>query len=153
MEKIHNLTYDFTRGSVTDTVDLIKRKSHLLGKVAYSIFVGVLGTIFIVWFLTTFLHSHETVKFIPWIMAFNTAVTGYSLLNKTRNHFIHKQIISTVAGALNVIIAYTTLNFLFFYAEGEFLLGRWDLILYLIIGIVCSGLGALLAIKYFDLKK
>jgi membrane associated rhomboid family serine protease len=153
MEKIHNLTYDFTRGSVADTVDSIKRKSRLLGKVAYSILVGVLGTILIVWFLTTFLHSHETVKFLPWIIAFNTAVTGYSLINKTRNHFKYKQTTSIVAGVLNVIITHTTLNFLFFYAEGEFLVGRWDLVLYLIIGIICSELGALLAIKYFDLKK
>jgi hypothetical protein len=152
MEKIHNLTNDYARGLVAGTVDSIRSKSHLLGKVAYSILAGALGTILIVLFLTTFLNSHETVKFIPWIIAFNTAVTGYSLLNKTRHHFKHKQISSIGAGILNVIISYTALNFLFFYSEGEYLLGMRDLILYLIIGIICSALGALLAIKYLNLK-
>jgi len=153
MEKLHNLTNDFARGLVAGAVDSIRSKSHLLGKVAYSILSGVLGTIFIVWFLTTFLNSHETVKFMPWIIAFNTAVTGYALLNKTRHHFKYKQISSIGAGTLNVILTYTALNFLFFYSEGEYLVGRWDLIFYLIIGIICSELGALLAIKYFKLKK
>jgi hypothetical protein len=152
MEKIHNLTHDFTKGLVAGTVDSIRSKSHLLGKIAYSILSGVSGTVFIVWFLTIFLNSHETVKFIPWLIAFNTAVTGYSLLNKTRNHFKHKQIYSIGAGTLNVIMTYTALNFLFFYSEGEYLVGRWDLIFYFIIGIICSELGALLAIKYFKLK-
>jgi hypothetical protein len=153
MEKIHNLTNDFARGLVAGTVDSIRSKSNLLGKVAYSILAGALGTVLIVLFLTTFLRSHETVKFIPWIIAFDTAVTGYSLLNKTRNHFKYKQISSIGAGTLNVIITYTTLRILFFHSEGEYLLGMWDLIVYLIIGVICSELGALLAIKYFSLKK
>jgi hypothetical protein len=152
MEKIHNLTNVFARGFLAGTVESIKSKSRLLGNVAYSILAGVLGTILIVLFLTTFLHSYETVKFIPWIIAFNTAVTGYSLLNKTRHHFRHKQISSVGAGTLNVIVTYTALNFLFFYSDGEYLIGRWDLIFYLIIGIICSELGALLAIRYFKLK-
>lgn len=153
MEKFHNLTNDFARGLVADTVDSIKSKSHLMGKIAYSILAGVIGTVLIVLFLTTFLHSHETVKFIPWIIAFNTAITGYSLLNKTRHHFKYKQITSIGAGTLNVIITYVTLNFLFFYSEGEYLFSRLDLMIYLIIGIICSEFGAILAIKYFNLKK
>jgi hypothetical protein len=153
MEKIHNLTNDFARGLVADTVDSIRSKSHLLGKATYSILAGVIGTVLIVLFLTTFLHSHETVKFIPWIIAFNTAVTGYSLLNKTRHHFKYKQIASIGAGTLNVIITYGILTLLFFYSEGEYPFNSLDLIIYLIIGIVCSELGAILAIKYFKLTK
>ena len=111
-----------------------------------------MGTILISLFLNTFLHVFEAVRFIPWIMAFTTAITGYSLLDKTRDQLKHKHISSISAGIINVIITYVVLTFLFVYMEGEFLFGLWDLIIFLIVGIVCSELGALLAIKYFKLK-
>ena len=135
-------------------VGLFRNSSHLhlLGKVAYSIFAGVFGTILIFLFLNTFLHVFEAVRFIPWIMAFTTAMTGYSLIDKTKNLLRHKHISSLSAGILNVFITYVILTLLFVYFVGESLFNTRDLILFLIIGIVCSELGALLAIKYFKLK-
>ena len=136
------------------TLGFFKNSSffYLWGKFTYSIFAGVMGTILISLFLNTFLHVFEAVRFIPWIMAFTTAITGYSLLDKTRDQLKHKHISSISAGIINVIITYVVLTFLFVYMEGEFLFGLWDLIIFLIVGIVCSELGALLAIKYFKLK-
>jgi len=153
MEKIHNLTNAFQRGSVAGAVDSIKTKMHLPGKVATSILTGVIGSLLITLFLTTFLHSHETVTFLPWIIAFNTAVTGYALITKTGNQIKHKKISSLGAGTLNVLLTHVVLSFLFLYSEGEYLLGIWDLLFYLIIGIICSELGTLLAIKYLKTKK
>jgi hypothetical protein len=136
------------------TLGFFKNSSffYLWSKFAYSIFAGVMGTILISLFLNTFLHVFEAVRFIPWIMAFTTAITGYSLLDKTRDQLKHKHISSIGAGIINVIITYVVLTFLFVYMEGGFLFGLWDLIIFLIVGIVCSELGALLAIKYFKLK-
>jgi len=153
MEKIHNLTHDFSKDLVTGAVNSIRSKSRLLGKVATSIFTGVFGTVLIVLFLTTFIRSHEMVQYIPWIIAFNAAVTGYSLLQKTRDHFKNKQLSCIGAGILNIITAYSALSMLFFYSEGEYLLGLWGFLFSLIIGVVFSELGALLAIKYFNLNK
>ncbi len=126
---------------------------YLLRKFTYSILAGVIGTILIFLFLNTFLHVFEAVRFIPWIIAFNTAITGYSLLDKTRDQLKHKHISSMSAGILNVIITYAVFTSLFIYLVGESLFSPWDLVLFLVIGIVCSELGALLAIRYFKLKK
>ena len=139
---------------MTNTVSFLKNKinPYLLGKFTYSIFVGVFGTIILVLFLATFLHTFEVVKFIPWIIALNTAITGYSLLDKTRNQLKYKQLFSISAGILNVIFTYVILSIISVNFLGEYLFGMWDFIVFLIIGVICSELGALLAIKYFKLK-
>lgn len=139
---------------MTNTVSFLKNKinSYLLGKIAYSIFIGVFGTILLVLFLATFLHTFEVVKFIPWIIALNTIITGYSLLDKTRDQLKYKQLFSIGAGILNVIFTCVILNIMSVHFLGEYLLGTWDFIVFLIIGVICSELGALLAIRYFKLK-
>lgn len=131
----------------------LKEKAPLLGKVAYCIFAGVFGVAVLVMFLAVFMELYRIVPFIPWIIAFNTAITGYSLIDKTRDTLKYKQISSISAGILNVIITYFILSIISFYLFDENLFTMWDFVLFLIIGIVCSELGALLAIKYFRLKK
>jgi len=144
-----------SRAYMTNTVSFFKNKinPYLLGKIAYSIFVGVFGTIILVLFLATFLHTFKVVKFIPWIIALNTIITGYSLLDKTRDQLKYKQLSSISAGIVNVIFTYVILSIMSVHLLGEYLLSRWDLIVFLIIGFICSELGALLAIRYFKLKK
>ena len=150
----HNLTTDCARGYMITAVDLFRNSSrfYLMGKFAYSIFAGVFGTILIFLFLNTFLHVFEAVRFIPWVIALNTAITGYFLIDKTKDLLRHKHLSSVSAGIVNVIITYALLTLLFFYLVGESLFNIWDLLVFLIIGIVCSELGALLAIKYFKLS-
>ena len=149
-----NLTTDFARGYMITVAGLFRNSSrfYLLGKFAYSIFAGVFGTILIFLFLNTFLHVFEAVRYIPWVIALNTAITGYSLLDKTRDLLKHKHIWSISASILNVIITYAIFSLLFIYLVGESLFGPWDLLLFLVIGIVCSELGALLAIKYYKIR-
>ena len=74
-------------------------------------------------------------------------------MDKTRDQLKHKHISSMSAGILNVIITSAVFTSLFIYLIGESLFSPWDLVLFFAIGIVCSELGALLAIKYFKLKK
>ncbi len=131
----------------------LKEKAPLLGKAAYCILTGVFGTVVLVMFLTVFMDLYRVVSFIPWIIAFNTAITGYSLIEKTRNVLKYKHLSSICAGILNVIIIYFLLSIISFYLFGENLFTKWDFTLFLVIGIVCSELGALLAIKYFKLKR
>ncbi|MBW2606281.1 MAG: hypothetical protein JRD05_01460 [Deltaproteobacteria bacterium] len=131
----------------------LKEKIPLLGKFAYSILTGVFGVAVLVMFLAVFMELYRVVPFVPWIIAFNTAMTGYSLIDKTRDTLKYKQISSIIAGILNVIITYFLLTLSSFYWFGKSLFSIWDFALFLIIGIVCSELGALLAIKYFKLKR
>ena len=130
----------------------LKENAPLLGKVAYCILTGVFGTAVLVMFLAVLMELYRIVSFIPWIIAFNTAITGYSLIDKTRDTLKYKQISSISAGTLNVIITYFILSIISSYLFGENLFAMWDFALFLIIGIVCSELGALLAIKYFKLN-
>ena len=131
----------------------LKKNAPLLGKFAYSILTGVLGVAVLAMFLGVFIELHRVVPFIPWIIAFNTAMTGYSLIDKTRDTLKYKQVSSISAGILNVIITCLLLSIFSLYFFGENLFSIWDFALFLIIGIVCSELGALLAIKYFKLKR
>jgi len=131
----------------------LKENAPLLGKFAYSILAGVFGVAVLAMFLAVFIELHRVVPFLPWIIAFNTAMTGYSLIDKTRDTLKYKQVSSIIAGILNVIITYFLLSLSSFYFFNENLFSIWDFALFLIIGIVCSELGALLAIKYFKLKR
>jgi len=131
----------------------IKEKAPLLGKVAYCILTGIFGTVVLIIFLAVFMELYRIVSFIPWIIAFNTAMTGYSLIEKTRETLKYKQISSISAGILNVIITYFILIIISFYLFDENLFTKLDFALFLVIGIVCSELGALLAIKYFKSKR
>ena len=131
----------------------LREKAPLLGKFAYCILTGIFGTAVLIAFLAVFMELYRVVSFVPWIIAFNTAMTGYSLIDKTRDALKYKQVSSISAGILNVIITYFILSIVSFYLFGENLFTKWDFALFLVIGIVCSELGALLAIKYFKLKR
>lgn len=131
----------------------LKGKAPLLGKFAYCTLSGIFGTAVLTIFLAVFLEPYRVVPFIPWIIAFNTAMTGYSLVDKTREAIKYKQISSIGAGFLNVIITYIILSITSFYLFDENLFTKSDFVLFVVIGIICSELGALLAIKYFKLSK
>ena len=138
---------------MTNTVIFLKERGDLVSKFAYSIFSGVIGSILLAAFLTLFIDIFGVVKFIPWIIAFNTAMTGYSLLDKTRDTLQRKHFSSICAGIINVFITCGILILLSVYIMDENIFRIWDFIFFLIIGIACSELGALLAIKYFKLGK
>lgn len=131
----------------------LKGKPPLLGKFAYCILSGLFGTAVLIVFLAVFLEPYRVVPFIPWIIAFNTAMTGYSIVDKTRETIKYKQISSIGAGFLNIIITYFILSITSFYLFGENLFTKLDFALFAGIGIICSELGALLAIKYFKLSR
>ncbi len=137
---------------MTTTEGFFKGKTDAVGKFAYSILVGVFGTILLVLFLCTLLNIVDVIKFIPWIMGFNTATTGYSLVEKTRDRLRYRQVFSIVAGILNVLVTCIILNVISFHLLGGYLFDKKDLMIFLIIGTVCSEFGALLAIRYFRLR-
>jgi hypothetical protein len=150
---LKGLVFHTNGNYILNTMGLTKNSFSLLGKIAYSILAGVLGAILIVLFFSTFLNIFSVLKFIPWIIALNTAITGYSLLDKARDLLRYKQISAMISGILNVLITYSILILISVNIMGENLFNSGDLMVFLIIGIVCSELGAVLAIQYFKLKK
>jgi len=125
---------------------------HLLSNFAYSILLGITGTILLTMFLLTLLPPPYVKGFILWIIAFNAAVTGYSLLSRNMDRLKFRRISSMGAGLLNGTISCVILTIIFFYLGYEDLFGKWSLIFCLTAGVVCSELGAMLAIKYFKLR-
>ena len=114
-----------------------------------AIFSGIGGNIVILVFLMTFLHVFETIKFMPWILAFNSAITGYALVDKTGNHPAYLKTISAIAGWFTVVITcgiFAAASVLLF---GDLYLAVRDIGLFMVVGVVCSEIGTLLAIKYY----
>jgi len=146
---------DFLITYIINAKDYFKKNSfiHLLSNFAYSILLGVTGTILLTMFLLTLLPLFYVKGFIPWIIAFNAAVTGYSLLIRNMDRLEFRRISSMGAGLLNGIISCVILTIIFFYLGYEDLFGRWSLIFCLTVCIVCSELGAMLAIKYLRLRE
>lgn len=134
-------------------VDAIKRRSRLLGKIAYSILLGVAGTILLALFLSFFMPAYAIVTFVPWLIAFNTAVTGYALSDRTASVLKKIRLVSAFCGLANALIVFGILCRLMVYATGERVFSGTDLALYVAVGVLCSELGTLLNIKYVHLKK
>lgn len=117
-----------------------------------SISIGVGGTLLLVLFLMTFLHIMEALKFIPWIIAFNSALAGYSLVEKTAEQLKYPKWTAVSAGIAVVLISTGGLALINLMQSGEVLIFTGDLIVYLLCGIVFSFSGSILALKYLRLK-
>ena len=129
---------------------LTNKNSKLAVSLAYAILSGVCGTLILAAFLLTFLNVFQVMKFIPFIMAFNTAMTGYAVIDKCRERIRHRHLWVLGAGLVNVAITCAFLVTLSLYLIGENLLGVQMFFLLLIVGAGCSELGALLADKYLS---
>jgi hypothetical protein len=131
--------------------DIIKDKHNGFAwrKIIRAILSGIGGNIVILIFLMTFLHIFETIKFMPWILAFNAALTGFALADKTGNHPIYLKTISAIAGVLNVTVTcglFAAASVLLF---GDLFLGLRDIGFFMVVGLVCSEIGTMLAVKYY----
>jgi hypothetical protein len=127
-------------------------KSDPFKKIAYSIIVGVLGSLLLVVFFTTLMSYGTIVKLLPWVIGFNAALTGYNLIKRTNNRITYKRISAVGSGILMVIITVVLINIIFFNLMGGYLIYINELILLIAIGAIFSGLGAILAVNVINLK-
>ena len=75
-----------------------KKNDFPLEKIMKAVFIGIGGNLILIVFFMTFLQIFEVIKFMPWIIAFNTAHTGYSLVDKAGNHPFYIKLTSVTAG-------------------------------------------------------
>ena len=136
----------FTPGS------LIEIGSSAYGKTAYSILAGTVGAIILMAFINTIVLPAASVKFLPLVIAFNAALTGYMVIEKTRTYFRHKWSIAVAAGATITLLAFGLLNLFFLQTTGLFLISLPQLLVMLILGVGSSWFGAVLAINYLNLN-
>jgi hypothetical protein len=138
---------------MTSTVKLLTDKYNLHIKVLYSILIGIVGTILLVGFLSTFLHLFTVIKLIPFVVGLNGLITGFYLLDKTKDELRHRHIAILMVSVIFVLVTFVVLDIFLLYRVGEYILTIWNLIVYLIVGIFCTELGATLAIKYLKLSQ
>jgi hypothetical protein len=120
-----------------------------LKKILKAIAIGIGGNIILIVFLMTFLPMPGIIKFMPWIIAFNTAHTGYSLVDRAGNLSFPK-LTSAVAGFANAIITTGLFAGLSVFLLGDLYLGIRDIGLFTILGVLCSIAGTILAVKYYQ---
>ena len=129
------------------------KKIVWLYQFASAVLTGVCGTIIVSIFLAVILPLDKAVKFIPLLICFNTAMTGYSLADKMRASLKHKHLTVIGAGISNVLITAAVLTGISVYAIGINLLNPVDVAIFLVTGAVCSEFGAWLGDKYHKLNK
>lgn len=124
-------------------------KATVPGAMVYSIFAGSIGAVILVVFFNGIFSAELISKLIPWIFCFNAAITGYTLLDITRNRLTHKLVIAMVCGVLMIVFACTLIVLTL---DTAVLISYYQATLYLAIGLGCSLLGAWLAKKYHHLE-
>lgn len=130
----------------------IMNKSDSFKKIAYSLMVGVLGSLLLVVFFTTLMSYGTIEKLLPYVIGFNAALTGYNLINRANNCLKFERISAVGSGITMVIITVVLINVIFFNLMGGYLIYINELIFLIGIGAVFSGLGAILAIKHLKYK-
>jgi uncharacterized membrane protein len=123
-------------------------KFYLWKQIVYSIFTGFFGTLLVALFLTCFMPLTATVRYIPWIIGFNTAVAGYTLIDRTREQIRYQKAAGAGTGFLVTVTACITLNLMAGYMTGIGLIYWTDLLFFTIIGTGFGWLGAVLSMKY-----
>ena len=137
---------------LADSLFIMIRASRVY-QVAISLCAGVVGCMILVFFFTALMPVVSLSKLMPWIIGFTSAVTGYMLLDKTKNGLKYKRLAALCAGGLVVILVCGTIFFMVPSIFGFLTVTVAQLVLWLLIGIVFSGLGGLLAIKYLNLNQ
>ena len=117
-----------------------------------AVLYGTGGNLLLLLFLCTFLPFPEAVKFIPWAVAFTGAASGYTFLDRTGTDITGRYRWSAACGGAVGALTWGLIN-----AGGRFIseLGRVtvvDLLVFVCVGILCSLIGAWLAVKSQRLK-
>jgi hypothetical protein len=131
---------------------LMKMGASALGRTLGRIGVGIVGVLILAGFLAIMLTPGAIGPLLPVIVGFNTALTGYSVIDKTRDAFRYKRLVALSAGASVAILATVATNLLFWQTAGVAPIGVDKLWILLPVGISTSWLGSALAIKYFKLN-
>lgn len=128
-------------------------RSSLWGQVLYSILTGLFGSLLLVLFLSGLMPLAATLTYLPWILAFNAAVAGYTLLDGAANKLHHKKLSGMGVGSLIALLTCVLLNLLTWKMTGMMGLMGWpEMVGFITVAALFGGFGAWLAIKYAQIK-
>lgn len=124
----------------------------LLSKIIYAIFIGVMGSIILVVFFSGLMTMGTIERLLPYIIGFNAALTGYNLMSRIKDSLKYRRLWSLISGIILVVGVTLILNIAFYYITGGYIVYMTDFLILALTGGVFSWLGAILAIKYFNLN-
>ena len=127
------------------SAELKRLASSVPGRLISSALDGVIGSVILIFFCSLVVAEHNLLRFVPWILAFNTATSGYSFVNKCEKRQPNTMIYAVCAGFLVVVSVCLFFNF-FFWHTGTITVYRGAV--FMVIGLIASGCGGWLAIKY-----
>lgn len=128
-------------------------KASRICRAAGSICAGIVGCMILMMFFTALMPVVSLSRLMPWIIGFNCALTGYMMLDKTGNSLRHKRAAAFFSGGLVVIPLYGVIFFIAPSISGFLTVTVAQLLWWLLVGVVFSGLGGILAIKYLNLNE
>ncbi len=116
-----------------------------------SIAAGVGGALVLTFFCTTFMTVDKVLFLVPFLVGLNGLFSGYRMVERLRGRAERFRFFTFATGLLEGGLIFFALNFLGGRLETVFFLTGLDLLLYILISGITSYLGALLAIRYFNL--
>jgi hypothetical protein len=132
------------------TGSLMNRYDHMLNFFSATL-IGIFGTVLLATFFAGLVPVGTVEKFLPFIIGFNAALTGYNLISRAKGRLKHKRMWSAVAGIMMVIGAALILNIASHYYTGGDVVYIADYLILVPVAGVFSFLGAIVAIRYFKL--
>ena len=116
-----------------------------------SVVAGVGGALVLTLFCTTFMAVEKVLFLVPFLIGVNGLFSGYRMVERLRERTERFRGFTFATGLLEGALVFFALNFLGGRLETVFFLTGLDLLLYILVAGITSYLGALLAIRYFNL--
>jgi hypothetical protein len=124
-----------------------------LWQIGIAILAGAAGNIILINFLSGLVTAQALIGLLDWIVGFNTALTGYMLIEKCGTGLPFRRGLCVGAGVVNAGITILAVNRLYAVMWEYPLIEIADAVILLTIGAILSFLGGLLAEKYSKLKE
>lgn len=124
-----------------------------LWQIGIAVLAGVGGNIVLVHFLSGLMSAQTLSGLLDWIVGFNTALTGYMLVEKDRTGLPFRRGLCIGAGLVNIGITILAVNYLYQLMWGFPLIAMADAVILLTIGAILGLAGGMLAEKYQKFKK
>ena len=126
---------------------------HVIGQAAYGVFIGVVGTVILVLFLSGIMSLDTLLAVIPWIVGFNAAVGGYTLVERLTGRLSRERLWGAAAGLAVSALSAVVINLAAVRYTGGCILYSADLGILLPLGAGLGWLGAVLSGKYRALRR
>ena len=124
-----------------------------LWQIGIAVLAGVGGNVVLVHFLSGLMTAQPLTSLLDWIVGFNTALTGYMLVEKDRTGLPFRRGLCIGAGLANSGITIFAINYLYQLMWDFPLIAMSDAVILLTIGAILGLVGGLLAEKYLKFKK